>query len=214
MKETFIIRTEWMDAIFELELEAQAIIFQNLFYFHSDKNNLINLNNPQVKLVWRFLEPNLTRNIEYYDKRKETSRENGKKGGRPMIINQLDKNENNLNNLNKPKKPRTTLSDTDTDTDTVKKEIKELYKKHLFFNDKEFCDWWDEFLKVKKRKKASLSEKALSDQIVKVDKWSSGNVGIALQIVKKSVNGGWSDLYEPKENEFVKPSTTERPMVW
>lgn len=109
MKETFIVRTEWYDFIQDLSQEERAIILDNLFFYHMNKENLINLNNPQVKLVWKFIAPNLKRNIESYDKRKETSVENGKLGGRPR----KDTSEN-LNNLNKPTdnqiEPNETLS--------------------------------------------------------------------------------------------------------
>jgi hypothetical protein len=103
MKETFILRTEWYDSIQEFTIEEKAEILDLLFMYHLEKpnNNLINLNNRAVKLVWKIIEPNLKRNIEAYDSRRETSVENGKKGGRP-------------NNLNKPKKPNVTLSVSDS----------------------------------------------------------------------------------------------------
>jgi hypothetical protein len=98
MKDTFIIRTEWADAILELDPLDQAQIFRNLFHFHNGEENLINLNNLTVKLVWKLIQPNLVRNIDNYDKRKETSSLNGKLGGRPKKEDKPD--ENNLNNLN------------------------------------------------------------------------------------------------------------------
>jgi len=81
MKETFIIRTEWKDAILELSETDQAIIFRNLFLFHSGED--VVLPNQSVRLIWKLLEPNLIRNIDSYDKRRETSKENGNLGGRP-----------------------------------------------------------------------------------------------------------------------------------
>jgi hypothetical protein len=103
MKETFILRTEWYDSIQEFTIDEKAEILDLLFLYHLEKpnNNLNNLNNRAVKLVWKIIEPNLKRNIEAYDSRRETSVENGKKGGRP-------------NNLNKPKKPKVTLSVSDS----------------------------------------------------------------------------------------------------
>lgn len=86
MKDTFIIRTEWADAIFELDPLDQAQIFRNLFYFHQGDEAKIMLNNLTVKLVWKLIQPNLIRNIDSYDKRKETSSQNGKLGGRPTEI--------------------------------------------------------------------------------------------------------------------------------
>lgn len=137
MKETFIIRTEWYEAISELSVKDQAIIFNNLFLYHMNLPEKINTHGIAVKLVWKLIEPNLKRNIENYDKRKDTSVENGKKGGRPKKEEneEIDKlpDENNLNNLKKPnekpnenekpnaktKKPNETLSVSDTVTDSV-----------------------------------------------------------------------------------------------
>ncbi len=120
MKETFIVRTEWAAAILELEPADQATIFQNLFHFHSGNENLINLNNLPVKLIWRLIEPSLIRTVEKYDKRCETSAANGKKGGRPK-----KEASENLNNLNKPTsepnekaKPNESLSDSVHDHDS------------------------------------------------------------------------------------------------
>jgi len=112
MKETFIIRTEWYEAISELSLSDQGTIFKMLFEYHIDetKINLNNLNNLSVKLVWKLIEPNLKRNINQYDNRCKTSAQNGKLGGRPP---KMEKPKNNLNNLNKP------LSDIVSDTDSV-----------------------------------------------------------------------------------------------
>lgn len=93
MRETFIIRTEWAAAIFELDVNDRAIIFDNLFHFHMGNDDLIILNNLPLKLVWSLIQPNLLRNIDNYDKRRDTSVENGKKGGRPK---------GSTKNLNKP----------------------------------------------------------------------------------------------------------------
>ena len=111
MKDTFILRTEWWDAISELNSEEQAEIIRLLFLYHLEEpnfnlNNLINLS---VKLVWKMIEPNLKRNIDAYDKRCEQSKKNGKLGGRPKT----------KKNLKKP------LSDTDTDSDTDSDSVSE-----------------------------------------------------------------------------------------
>src|SRR3990172_4569425 len=93
MKDTFILRTEWWDAISELNSEEQAEIIRLLFLYHLEEpnfnlNNLINLS---VKLVWKMIEPNLKRNIDAYDKRCEQSKKNGKLGGRPKTKKNLKK---------------------------------------------------------------------------------------------------------------------------
>lgn len=80
-KETFIIRTEWYEAISELEPSDQATILRNLFAYHIGED--VTLDTFGVKLVWKLIEPTLSRNIESYDKRRETAIDNGRLGGRP-----------------------------------------------------------------------------------------------------------------------------------
>lgn len=130
MKETFIVRTEWYAAISKLSENEQAALFKDLFEYHlGNLNNLsVNLNNPSLNLVlvWNLIEPNLQRNINSYDKRKETSKLNGSLGGRPP-------KEPNPK-PNKPKKPNETLSDSVSD---IKKK---LIKKKISFED---CDIYD-----------------------------------------------------------------------
>jgi len=124
-KETFILRTEWYEAISELDPKDQATIFKNLFLYHLGDINDVVLDTFAVKIVWKLIEPTLSRNIESYDKRKITSAENGQKGGRKTNAekeNQKQPN-NNLNNLNDnlglPQKPIESLSVSDSVYDSV-----------------------------------------------------------------------------------------------
>ena len=130
MKDTFIIRTEWFDAIMELKPLEQAEIFQNLYYFHSDKKDKINLNNLSVKLVWKLIEPNLIRNIDNWDKRSVTSKENGSLGGRPLKNKHLEEQNNLTHNLNKPKKPIETLNVSVSVSDSVSDSVCVSEKTH------------------------------------------------------------------------------------
>lgn len=110
IKETFIIRSEWWDSISELSEKGKAVFLEWIFCYHLNKpiENKNDEINREVRMIWNLIEPNLKYNIAYYDKRRETSKVNGKKGGRPISIN-------NLNNLTEPKK---TLTDIDTDIAT------------------------------------------------------------------------------------------------
>jgi len=133
IKETFIIRTEWYDAISELSSEDRLIFFDNLFHYHRGNYNLINLNNLTVKLVWKLIEPDLARNIEKYDKRCETSARNGALGGRPRKDGKPNKNLNKPNKADglkeKPNNPEYDLEyEYDLDSDN------NLYPFELFWN--------------------------------------------------------------------------------
>ena len=68
----------------------------------------------------------------------------------------------------------------------------------FFFENQEFSEWWSEFLKVKKKKKASVNDRALTSQLKKIEKWSQGKISVAIEILENSIHGGWSDIYEPK----------------
>jgi hypothetical protein len=104
MKETFIIRTEWFDAISELPPTERLQVMDNLFLYHLGKEDEIDTSNLSVKLVWKMIAPNLKRNIESYDRRKLTSAENGRLGGRPSKNQQISESEEKPNNLiEKPK---------------------------------------------------------------------------------------------------------------
>lgn len=117
MKETFIIRSEWFKAIERLSVEDRAEFLNNLFRFHLDRRDEIKEGSIALQVLWDVVEPNLTRNGNEWDKRKLTSSENGKLGGRPRkaerIDNQIEKPKNNLTeNLHKPNKPIVSVLDS------------------------------------------------------------------------------------------------------
>lgn len=78
---------------------------------------------------------------------------------------------------------------------------KQGFASHDFFKKEEFNVFWTEFLNTKKRKKASLNEKILENQFKKLLKISKENYDVALSVLTKSVNSGWTDFYEPKEDK-------------
>lgn len=131
MKETFIIRTEWFDSIGLISPLEQAEIFRNLFLYHLGEE--LTFSTLNVKLIFSLILPNLARNITEYDKRRDTSAENGKLGGRPS---KGEKKPNKPNSITY--KPNETLSvlvtDTVIDTVSVIKE-KNIKKEILNFSD-------------------------------------------------------------------------------
>ncbi|MFZ1751438.1 MAG: DUF6291 domain-containing protein [Saprospiraceae bacterium] len=81
IKDTFIIRTSWGDAIMELDTADQATMFRNLFAYHTGGD--IELPTLGVKLVWKMMEPALHAAAKSYDKKRTQNRINGSMGGRP-----------------------------------------------------------------------------------------------------------------------------------
>jgi cation transport regulator ChaB len=65
----------------------------------------------------------------------------------------------------------------------------------------EFLDMWEEFFKIKKKAKASLSEKTLQRQISKLGKLANNDFDKMKIILAKSVDNGWKDFFPLKEVE-------------
>lgn len=67
-----------------------------------------------------------------------------------------------------------------------------------FYNEIEFKNIWKEFEKVRAKKKASTSERAYVKLLNKLMEYSNGDLKTAIEIVEKSADSGWSDLYQLK----------------
>lgn len=117
-KETFIFRTDWIQYFDMLESDDVNKCL------HIIKDYVENLKEPskpnlsdRLLMVWLFIKSQLDKDLTKYDKRCETSKENGKKGGRP-------KKEKNLNNLKNPEKHDNDYEyDYDNDYDSDNKEV-------------------------------------------------------------------------------------------
>ena len=67
-----------------------------------------------------------------------------------------------------------------------------------FFKDEFKNIWINEFINLKKKKKASVTVRALTSQLNKIKEISKNDYETALKILENSVNAGWSDFYELK----------------
>ena len=68
-----------------------------------------------------------------------------------------------------------------------------------FFNDKDFQLVWNEYMSIRKRKKASNTDRAIKQAITCLNGLCKGNKKKAIAIVDQSVNSGWTGLFEPKD---------------
>jgi hypothetical protein len=86
--------------------------------------------------------------------------------------------------------------------------IPELYLPYKFFKDEFSKVWFNEFLPLKIKKKASTTERALKQQLNNIEKFSNGDYDTAFEILTKSVNSGWVDFYAPTKSFNNKPNTS------
>ena len=168
-KDTFIVRTEWRDSIMRLNNDQRGELFTMMLDFHCGEN--AQTCDFAIGIIWDLIRPNLIRNIASYDKRRETSKINGLKGGRPP----KEEPNNNLNKPNeKPKKsgkPKKTLSVSVSDSDSVsgnvsgnvnvkEKEKSDLRKRKISAFDK----FWNTYGLKQDRKKCMNKFIKLSEQ--------------------------------------------------
>lgn len=116
------------------------------------------------------------------------SKETLQGGGKETLHNKYKEYNNKRKEKDKKEKriQRKTLPKTKIDS---------FYFEYSFFTSEFSLIWFNEFLPLKKAKKASITERALKAQLKKIDAYSNSNNDIALQILERSVNGGWSDFY-------------------
>lgn len=110
MKNSFLIYYEYKDILEDLTNEEVGILFRALFDYEIKEvePQFIGL----MKMAFRVIKGNLDRDKNKYDKRCETSAQNGRLGGRPKKPTENLKKPNS-----KPKKPKKADNDNVTDTE-------------------------------------------------------------------------------------------------
>ncbi len=78
-----------------------------------------------------------------------------------------------------------------------------------FFNDDDFQLVWKEYMSIRIRKKASNTDRAIKGVVNALIQHSKGNKGLAIAIVDRSVNSGWTGLFE--HNDYKVPISEKKP---
>lgn len=117
MKNSFLIYYEYEEQLSILSDEQLGILLRAIFKY--EKYNEIPKLDGVLQLAFMFIKGNLDRDREKYDKRCETSANNGKLGGRPSSKKPNSKPNSKPNkNLKKPKKAdNDNVNDNDNDND-------------------------------------------------------------------------------------------------
>ena len=82
----------------------------------------------------------------------------------------------------------------------TQKRFPKFYKQFDFFQKDFKRLWFNEFIPLKNRKKASISPEQLEKQLDKIKTYSNNNYDTALEILEKSINSGWADFFPIKNN--------------
>lgn len=83
-----------------------------------------------------------------------------------------------------------------------------------FYSDPDFKTEWKEFEIVRKRKKASITERSTGILLKKMMDISKGEKQLSIDIVKQSYLAGWSDIYALKSQKNGTGVKQSRENVW
>ena len=110
MKNSFLIYYEYREILEDLSNEEIGILLRAIldYEINSIEPNFTGL----LKMAFKVIKGNLDRDREKYDKRCETSAQNGRLGGRPRKLEKPNSKPNS-----KPKKPKKADNDNETDAD-------------------------------------------------------------------------------------------------
>jgi uncharacterized protein (UPF0335 family) len=99
-----------------------------------------------------------------------------------------------------------TAQDTDTDTDTDKENMKQVYTRLKALGvDKPL---WDEFIKTRKRLKATNTPRALATLATKAEQFHASGENIK-ELFEEANSNGWKSIYERKNRQQRRHSATK-----
>jgi hypothetical protein len=87
------------------------------------------------------------------------------------------------------------------------KKVKKIFEgvkpeNEFYFENSDFVELWEEYLEMRKRKKTSLTARALNMNLSFLTENSNGNMDVAISIIENALETGWTKLYPPKQEKI------------
>lgn len=118
-KKSFVMYKSWKELFRSLPAEMAGELIQAIFSYQDGED--VSFENPALSAIFQMITNKMSEDEEKYQKRVESNKKNGKKGGRPKEKNDpvgLSESENNPVGLSESKtKRKNPDNDTDTDND-------------------------------------------------------------------------------------------------
>jgi len=133
-----------------------------------------------------------------------------------LLLNKFNISMNDLINIINKLNKYYSDGEIDIEHKTLVYRIKVAYDL-TFTNHPDFQPLWNEFMDIRKKKKASQTDRAIKSLLKRLLALSDGDDDKAIKILEKSCDMGWKDVFPLKEqetknviernvNEFVKRS--------
>jgi hypothetical protein len=212
-KKGFILYADLLQTFSYLNLEQRGQVITWVLEYVNDQNP-----EPLEGLLMAVVEPikqQLKRDLKKFEKRVESNRQNGAKGGRPKKTQpNPTKPKKSDGFISKPKKPDTDNDidiDSDIDNDIViDTDIKKQTNKLVFaFDSKDFLQAWDLWVSYRKEiNKRIRGLKSAQGQQNKLAKLSGGDPTKAVNIIMQSIENNWVGLFDLKNETNEQQTNT------
>ena len=182
-RDSFIFYRSFFEAINDLDNKQQLEIFRAISEY-SLNDKLIELSGTS-KTIFRLIEPQLLANKKRYLNGK-LGAEHGSKGGRPK------------NPKKTPKKPQVNPSLTPNENENENENPKSELELKLESIKVDYGNWVG-FVKMRKKLKKPLTEKAEELIIKKLSELEEKKEGSANKALENSIANSWQGVFEPKD---------------
>lgn len=214
-KNSFVLYSEYLTYFDKLELVEKGKLIDALLRFSQDLpvEEQIKQMEASTEMAYMFISHQMELDATKYDRRCETSRENGAKGGAPKG-NKNAKKEEEKQPKKQPKQPNSTKNNpNDNDNDNDNDFLKENKKRKSIiladddidvligenFKDIDVADKFREFVQMRKAKGTSkaVRTQATFDGLVKnLRKFAGRSKNKALAILDKAIENCWQGLFD------------------
>ena len=196
-KESFLLFKSFYEPTRHLSVTEKGELYDAIFTYQIDE--IEPKPNSKIYPFFLFFKNQFRLDNIKYKNKANANRANGKKGGRPK------KNENPKNpvGFSKPKKAynvNVNVNDNDNDNVISKEIMKKIEKKEIQIPDFVDAELWNEYLKMRKKKKATPTEKAVELVINKLIKFENKKIGAANESLENSIESNYTGVFEPKTN--------------
>jgi len=202
MKKSFHLFNDTLSVLSKLTNEEKGILFQAIADYNAGRD--VSLDR-LMELVFEPFRLQFDRDMDAYEKKCESNKINGLRGGRPIKPKQSNENQKNPLGYSKTEaNPKNHDKDTDTDTGTDKENEKENVWEGVFSNA--FASEWATWVKFRKQIKKPLKGESEQRNFNNLVKLSGGNEQTAIAIIDQSIAQGWTGLFELKQSQ---PTTSQ-----
>ena len=184
-KKSFIAYCDWGDIFNTLPDDKAGQLAKHLFSYVNDENPVTD--DLVVNVSFASIKSSLKRDLKKYESYVKKQSDNGKKGGRPKKPTDSEKTQPFFE---KPKKADS-VSDSVSDSVNNNSYLNRVY----FEKSKKVDEAFKDYLKLRKKCKYTMTDRAVNSLIKKLRELSGSNENKAIELIDNAILGKWKMFY-------------------